>query len=142
MRNVAAVGATPHAVTDCLCFGNPEKPEQMWEFAEATRGVSEACKKITLKNNPTHPTPIIAGNVSFYNESKNGAIPPSPIVSCLGRLKDVNNAIDMVLKDNDSMLFMIGERKNELGGSAYYNLYDELGSNVPRPDLDLSLIHI
>ncbi|MEC7935338.1 MAG: phosphoribosylformylglycinamidine synthase subunit PurL [Candidatus Neomarinimicrobiota bacterium] len=136
MRNVAAVGATPHAVTDCLCFGNPEKPEQMWEFAEATRGVSEACKKITLKNNPTHPTPIIAGNVSFYNESKNGAIPPSPIVSCLGRLKDVNNAIDMVLKDNDSMLFMIGERKNELGGSAYYNLYDELGSNVPRPDLD------
>ena len=136
MRNVAATGATPHAITDCLCFGNPENPEQMWQFAEATKGVADACKGIRLKHNPDYTVPIIAGNVSFYNESKNGAIPPSPIVSCLGRLKDVNNAIDMVLKDNDSMLFMIGERKNELGGSAYYNLYDELGSNVPMPDLD------
>ena len=95
MRNVAAVGATPHALTDCLCFGNPEKENQMWEFVESVKGIKDACNAITLKHNPEHPTPIIAGNVSFYNESKNGAIPPSPIVSCLGKINDVNNCIGM-----------------------------------------------
>ena len=136
MRNVAAVGATPHAVTDCLCFGNPEKPEQMWEFAEAVRGVAEACKTITLKNYPKHATPIIAGNVSFYNESKGRSIPPSPIVSCLGKLKDIKKSIGMHFKKDNSSLFMVGERKNELGGSAYYNLFNELGANIPKPNLD------
>ena len=136
MRNVAAVGATPHALSDCLCFGNPEKPHQMWEFVEAVRGVADACHAITLKNNPDHATPIIAGNVSFYNESKNGAIPPSPIVSCLGRLKDVNKAVPAYFQKLDSVVLMIGERKNELGGSVYYSLYDEMGANVPKPNLD------
>ena len=135
MRNVAAVGATPHALSDCLCFGNPEKPNQMWEFVESVRGVSDACRAITLKDNPYHATPIIAGNVSFYNESKNGAIPPSPIVSCLGRLKDVNRAVPMYFQGSGSVLLMIGERKNELGGSVYYSLFNEMGVNVPRPDL-------
>ena len=118
MRNVAAVGATPHALTDCLCFGNPEKPNQMWEFVEAVNGVANASKKITLKNNKDHATPIIAGNVSFYNESKNGSIPPSPIVSCLGRIKNVNKSIGMHFQKNDSLIYLIGERKDELGGSA------------------------
>ena len=136
MRNVAAVGATPHALSDCLCFGNPEKPNQMWEFVEATRGVSDACNAITLKDNPNDATPIIAGNVSFYNESKKGAIPPSPIVSCLGRLKDVNKAVPMHFQKSNSVLLMIGERKNELGGSVYYSLFDELGANVPKPNLE------
>ncbi len=136
MRNVAAVGATPHALSDCLCFGNPEKPHQMWEFVEGVRGVADACHTITLKDNPDHATPIIAGNVSFYNESKNGAIPPSPIVSCLGRLKNVNKAVPMHFQKNDSVILMIGERKDELGGSVYYSLYNELGARVPKPDLD------
>ena len=135
MRNVAAVGATPHAVTDCLCFGNPEKPNQMWEFVEGTRGVSDACKTITLKEHPKNPTPIIAGNVSFYNESKNGSIPPSPIVSCLGKLKNIENSLPMNFQKSKSDILMIGERKNELGGSMYYQLYGELGANVPKPDL-------
>jgi phosphoribosylformylglycinamidine synthase len=135
MRNVAAVGATPHAVTDCLCFGNPEKPHQMWEFVEGTRGVSDACNAITLKDHKDHPTPIIAGNVSFYNESKNGSIPPSPIVSCLGRLKDVKNAIPMHFQSSGSDLLMVGERKDELGGSIYYQTHGVLGKNVPKPDL-------
>jgi phosphoribosylformylglycinamidine synthase len=135
MRNVAAVGATPHALSDCLCFGNPEKPNQMWEFVESVRGVSDACRAITLKDNPNHATPIIAGNVSFYNESKNGAIPPSPIVSCLGKLKDVNKVVPMCFQSSGSILLMIGERKNELGGSVYYSLFNELGLNVPKPDL-------
>jgi phosphoribosylformylglycinamidine synthase len=136
MRNVAAVGATPHALSDCLCFGNPEKPHQMWEFVESVRGVADACHAITLKDNPNHATPIIAGNVSFYNESKSGAIPPSPILSCLGRFKNVNKAISAHFQKLDSVLLMIGERKNELGGSVYYSLFDEVGANVPKPNLE------
>ena len=136
MRNVAAVGATPHAITDSLCFGNPEKPHQMWEFVESVRGVADACHAITLKDNPDDATPIIAGNVSFYNESKNGAIPPSPIVSCLGRLKNVNKTVPMHFQKSDSVILMAGERRDELGGSVYYSLYDELGANVPEPDFE------
>ena len=108
MRNIAAVGATPHAITDCLCFGNPENPHQMWEFVESVRGVADACHAITLKENPDHPTPIIAGNVSFYNESKSGAIPPSPIVSCLGRIQDINKTIPMCFQKSDSIILMVG----------------------------------
>ena len=136
MRNVAAVGATPHALSDCLCFGNPENPSQMSEFVESVRGIIDACNTITLKHSPSDPTPIIAGNVSFYNESKNGAIPPSPIISCLGLLKDVNKAITMSFKKTNSLIIMVGERKNECGGSAYYNLYGELGKNIPKPNLN------
>jgi len=136
MRNVAAVGATPHAITDCLCFGNPEKPYQMWEFVESVRGVADACHAITLKDNPDDATPIIAGNVSFYNESKNGAIPPSPIVSCLGRLKNVHKTVPMHFQKSDSVILMAGERRDELGGSVYYSLYDELGANVPEPNFE------
>jgi len=136
MRNVAAVGATPHALSDCLCFGNPEKPHQMWEFVESVRGVADACNAITLKDNPEHATPIIAGNVSFYNESKNGAIPPSPIVSCLGRLKDVNKTVPAHFQKSDSVILMIGERKDELGGSVYYSLFNELGANIPKPNFE------
>lgn len=135
MRNVAAVGATPHAVTDCLCFGNPEKPKQMWEFVESTRGISDACNTITLKEHPESPTPIIAGNVSFYNESKSGPIPPSPIVSCLGKIENAEKSITMNFQKKDSLILMIGTRKDELGGSIYYDLFDQLGANVPRPDL-------
>jgi phosphoribosylformylglycinamidine synthase len=136
MRNVAAVGATPHALSDCLCFGNPEKLHQMWEFVEAVRGVADACHSITLKDHPGHATPIIAGNVSFYNESKSGAIPPSPIVSCLGRLKDVNKTVPAHFQETGSTLIMVGDRKNELGGSVYYSLKNELGANVPKPNLE------
>tara|TARA_X000001036_G_scaffold224825_1_gene210381 strand:+ start:1 stop:2016 length:2016 start_codon:yes stop_codon:yes gene_type:complete len=136
MRNVACVGATPHAITDCLCFGNPEKPNQMWEFVEAVKGIKDACTNITLKHSSTDPTPIIAGNVSFYNESKNKPIPPSPIVSCLGRIKNVNNSISMSFKNENSKLLMIGKRKNELGGSIFYSLHNELGANIPKPNLE------
>ena len=136
MRNVAATGATPHAITDCLCFGNPENPEQMWQFAEATKGVADACKGIRLKHNLDHTVPIIAGNVSFYNESSAGAIPPSPIVSCLGRLSDVDKAITTGFKKNNSKIMLIGERKKELGGSLYYSLFNHLGKDLPKPNLD------
>ena len=136
MRNVAAVGATPHAISDCLCFGNPENPNQMWEFVESVRGVAEACNQIKLKHNQKHPTPIIAGNVSFYNESKSGAIPPSPIVSCLGKLENIDKTISMSFKKENSTILMLGLRKNEMGGSLFYQLNSELGANVPNPDLN------
>ena len=135
MRNVASVGATPHAVSDCLCYGNPEKPEQMWAFVEGVRGINDACKTITLKHSPENPTPIIAGNVSFYNESKNKSIPPSPIVSCLGKIKNVEKTVTMSFKEEGSSIIMIGQRKDELGGSIFYSLYDEVGKNLPKPNL-------
>ena len=136
IRNVAAVGATPQAMTDCLCFGNPEKPEQMWEFVEGTRGVAEACKRIHLKEHPEHPLPIVSGNVSLYNESKGEPIAPSAIIGCSGKISDINKAITMHLKKSDSTLFMIGERRDECGGSVYYDINNELGANVPKPDLN------
>jgi len=133
MRNVAAVGAIPIAMTDCLCFGNPEKPEQMWEFAESARGVAEACKNIHLKEHPKSATPIVAGNVSFYNETKRGAIPASPIISCTGKFINVNSAITSDFKKPYSEIYLIGRRKNECGGSTYYSLFNELGKNLPKP---------
>ena len=135
MRNVASVGATPHAITDCLCYGNPEKPQQMWQFVEGVKGINDACKTITLKHSKKSPTPIIAGNVSFYNESKNKPIPPSPIVSCLGKIENVKNTITMSFKKENSSIILIGKRKDELGGSIFYDLHNELGKNVPNPDL-------
>jgi len=136
MRNVASVGAIPHAISDCLCFGNPENPHQMWEFVESVRGINDACQTITLKEHKNHATPIIAGNVSFYNESTTGAIPPSPIVSCLGVIKDYSKIVPSSFQSSESTIILIGERKNELGGSVYYDLSDELGTNIPKPDLE------
>ena len=136
MRNVASVGATPHAISDCLCFGNPENPHQMWEFVESVRGINDACRTITLKEHRDHATPIIAGNVSFYNESKTGAIPPSPIVSCLGVIKDYSKTVPSSFQSSGSTIILIGERKNELGGSVYYDLNNELGANIPKPNLE------
>ncbi|HBD4834591.1 TPA: phosphoribosylformylglycinamidine synthase subunit PurL [Legionella pneumophila] len=137
VRNITAVGATPVAITDCLCFGNPEKPEQMREFVDSVRGISDACAAIHLKDHPQSTLPVIAGNVSLYNESVKGAIPPSPMISCLGTLPDIDFAITFDFKKSDSLLILIGERKDECGGSVYYQLHNQLGSNVPKPDLSL-----
>ena len=135
VRNVVACGATPVALTDCLCFGNPENEQQMWEFVESVRGISDACNAITLISNEEKPLPIIAGNVSFYNESREGSIPPSPIVSCLGKLNDVKKVTPMSFQKSDSTLIVIGKRKDELGGSLFYQIHNELGANVPKPNL-------
>jgi len=134
-RNVAAVGALPQAVTDCLCFGNPEKPEQMWEFTESVRGIADACQAIGLQDYPGAPLPIISGNVSLYNESTAGAIPASPMISCLGNMPDVRYAVTKNLQQVGSTLCLIGERLDECGGSVYYDLHGELGANVPKPNL-------
>lgn len=135
VRNIVAVGATPVALTDCLCFGNPEKPEQMGEFVASVRGIIDACRAVNIKEFPEATLPVIAGNVSLYNESANGSIPPSPMISCLGVMNDVNKVITYDLKRTESHLVLVGERKDELGGSVYYHLYNELGSQLPQPDL-------
>ncbi len=135
-RNVAAVGASPQAITDCLCFGNPEKPEHMWEFTESVRGIIDACQAIGLKDFPGASLPIISGNVSFYNESPSGAIPPSPMISCLGNLPDVRKVVSRHFRQNQSALVLVGERLDECGGGSYYELYDELGFQLPKPRLD------
>ncbi|KTD51068.1 phosphoribosylformylglycinamidine synthase subunit PurL [Legionella quateirensis] len=135
VRNITAVGANPVALTDCLCFGNPEKPEQMGEFVDSVRGIVDACAAIKLKEYPESSLPVIAGNVSLYNESSKGSIPPSPMISCLGTLPNIDYSITFDFKKTTSVLILVGERKDECGGSVYYQLFDQLGSQVPQPDL-------
>jgi phosphoribosylformylglycinamidine synthase II len=144
MRNIASVGATPSCLTDCLNFGNPEKPEAFWEFREAVKGLAEACKRIWLKGYADQPVPIVSGNVSFYNESPAGSVDPSPVVACVGIIKDYNKAVTMDLKGAGDKLFLIGPRYDELGGSEYYRtILGETGANVPivRFDLEKKMIY-
>lgn len=135
MRNVAATGAYPQAITDCLNYGNPEKPEQLEELKEGIRGIHDACVGIKLKNYPKYPTPVISGNVSLYNDSKNSYIAPTAVVCCIGKIDDYNKAIKMRLTKAGNYLCLLGERKNELGGSEYYRLHGHLGANVPIANL-------
>ena len=137
MYNVAAVGAIPWAITDCLNYGNPEKPEQMWQFSEGVRGVGDACRNIHLKTHKKSPTPIVSGNVSLYNESNKASIDPSPIIACLGRLNDYKRAVTLEFKESESSILLIGERKDELGGSVFSQLFaskNNWGTNIPKPE--------
>jgi len=146
MRNVAAVGAVPSTLTDCLNYGNPEKPEAFWEFREGVKGLAESCKKLYLKGYEAQQqaVPIVSGNVSFYNESPQGSVDPSPVVACVGIMKDFSKAITMDLKKAGDKLFLIGPRFDELGGSEYYRtIFGETGANVPivRFDLERNMIY-
>src|SRR3989344_3150521 len=136
MRNIAAVGAVPQAMADCLNFGNPEKPEAFYDFYECVRGVGDAAKNLFLKGT-TYPVPIVSGNVSFYNESSSkNSVDPSPIIACVGTIKDYSKAITMKIKKENSVLFIVGGRKDELGGSVYYELNGETGKNVPNIEFE------
>ncbi|RUR11347.1 phosphoribosylformylglycinamidine synthase subunit PurL [Legionella sp. km772] len=134
-RNVVAVGATPLALTDCLCFGNPEKPEHFWAFAEAVRGIVDACQAIGLKEDKNQPLPIISGNVSFYNESSHSVIPPSPMIACIGTIADVKKAITLDFKQKNSLILLVGERRDECGGGVFYAHHQQLGAHCPQPNL-------
>ena len=144
MRNVAAIGAYPATLTDCLNFGNPEKPEAFWEFRECVRGLADAAKALWLKGYDDTPVPIVSGNVSFYNESPDGAVDPSPIIACVGLIDDVGDAVTMELKNAGDSVYLIGPRFDELGGSEYYRtVYGVTGKNVPivRFELERSMIY-
>ena len=142
MRNVAAVGAVPQCLTDCLNYGNPEDEYQMWELVEGIKGIKAAAETVKLKGHD-NPTPIISGNVSLYKP-----VSPSAIISCLGKIENVDTAITQKLKQAGSILIMLGSRKNELGASEFYRLFEGaqggtlaedgklLGANVPQADFE------
>jgi phosphoribosylformylglycinamidine synthase len=138
-RNVAAVGAYPVCITDCLNFGNPEDPIVMHQFTESLRGISDACRLIYQKDRREEPVPVVSGNVSFYNQSASGkAVAPSPIIATYGILEDYSIAVDMKLKNPGNPVFLLGTRKNELGGSVYllekYHIRNR--GTVPRIDFE------
>ncbi|MFC2075857.1 phosphoribosylformylglycinamidine synthase subunit PurL [candidate division KSB1 bacterium] len=136
MMNVAAVGATPACLTDCLNFGNPEDPAVMSDFTESVKGIAWAAREIGHIDHPGHPVPVVSGNVSFYNESARGrAIHPSPIICCVGLIDDYSKAVSMDIKGPGNRLVLIGPRRDELGGSIFYRLFaGETGANIPRMD--------
>jgi phosphoribosylformylglycinamidine synthase len=127
-RNVAATGAEPIAVTDCLNFGSPEDPEVMWQFAETCRGLREACQQLGL--------PVTGGNVSFYNSTGDAAIHPTPVVGVLGVLDDVTRRTPMAFRNPGDTLLLLGATREELGGSAWaWEVHGHLGGRPPAVDL-------
>ncbi|MCX5800670.1 MAG: phosphoribosylformylglycinamidine synthase subunit PurL [Candidatus Eisenbacteria bacterium] len=133
MRNVACVGASPRALSDCLNFGNPEDPEIFCQFEEALKGIGDCARGIWQKDSPGVPVPVVTGNVSFYNQSATGkAIAPSPMVACFGLMDDYSKTVTASVKLPGSHVILIGARRDELGGSLYYReLLGCLGRNVP-----------
>jgi len=126
-RNLVAVGARPHAFTDCLNFGNPEKPDRMGELRESVRGLGEVARQLKV--------PIPSGNVSLYNESSNGVcILPTPMVIGTGLIKDGRKAVSADLKEKDDLLFLVGETKDEMGGSLLFRKFGGTGGDVPGVD--------
>ena len=138
VRNVAAVGAVPATITDCLNYGNPEVEEVFWEFSVGVRGIGEACRGIGHLGYQGHPLPVVSGNVSFYNQSESGkSIPPSPVVCCVGVVEDYARCRTIQWKETGDTLFLIGEPLDELGGSEYYRtIYRTSGAKVPKADYE------
>ena len=129
-RNLVCSGARPLAVTDGLNFGNPEKPEIYWQFSAAIDGIAEACRILD--------TPVIGGNVSFYNESNGTAIYPTPIIGMVGLIENKANICTQSFKQVGDMIVLLGENRGELGGSEYLKLQHGLVAGyAPRLDLDL-----
>ncbi|MEA3246354.1 MAG: phosphoribosylformylglycinamidine synthase subunit PurL [Gemmatimonadota bacterium] len=127
-RNVACVGARPRAITNCLNFGNPRKPEVFWQFREAVAGMGEACAALE--------TPVTGGNVSFYNENPAGAVFPTPTIGMVGVLDDVERALGMAFPAPGLGVVLIGEPTDELGASEYLaRVHGVVAGAPPRCDL-------
>ncbi|MGW5815678.1 phosphoribosylformylglycinamidine synthase subunit PurL [Streptomyces noursei] len=128
-RNVAATGARPLAISDCLNFGSPEDPAVMWQFAEATRGLADGCQ--------TLGTPVTGGNVSLYNQTGDVAIHPTPVVAVLGVIDDVTRRTPVGFAEEGQLLYLLGDTREELGGSAWSQVvHDHLGGLPPQVDLE------
>jgi phosphoribosylformylglycinamidine synthase len=127
-RNVAITGARPLGVTDCLNFGNPERPEAFWQLTEAVRGIGDACRALDL--------PVTGGNVSLYNESPDGAIAPTPEIGVVGLLDDVARRVEPGFAADDDALVLVGESTPGLAGSEYARLAGIAPEDGP-PSLDL-----
>ncbi|MCZ6917295.1 MAG: phosphoribosylformylglycinamidine synthase subunit PurL [Gemmatimonadetes bacterium] len=127
-RNVACTGATPLGITNCLNFGNPEKPEVFFQFREACRGIAEACTALN--------TPVTGGNVSFYNEHPGGAIFPTPVIGVVGVLRDIAKVVPSHFAAPERTIVLLGETTGQLGASAYWaDVLDASVGGPPRVDL-------
>ncbi len=127
-RNVATTGAVPLAVTNCLNFGSPEDPEVMWQFAEAVRGLADACQQAG--------TPVTGGNVSFYNSTGDVAIHPTPVVGVLGVIEDVAARTPQAWHTDGEAIYLLGDTHDELSGSEWAHvIHGHLGGRPPRVDL-------
>ncbi|WYQ43430.1 phosphoribosylformylglycinamidine synthase subunit PurL [Bacillus sp. FSL W7-1321] len=127
-RNLVCSGAKPLGVTDCLNYGNPEKPEIFWQLEKSTDGLSEACRELG--------TPVIGGNVSLYNERSGGAVYPTPVIGMVGLVEDVAHITTQSFKDAGDLIYVIGETKAEFGGSELQKmLVGELSGKAPEIDL-------
>ncbi|XDP47248.1 phosphoribosylformylglycinamidine synthase subunit PurL [Sinomonas sp. P10A9] len=130
-RNVATSGAVPMAVTDCLNFGSPEDPEVMWQFAEAVRGLADACQVLGV--------PVTGGNVSLYNQTGSTPIHPTPVVGVLGKFDDVARRTPSGWQRNadGQAIYLLGVTRDELDGSEFANLRGQLGGLPPKLDLEV-----
>jgi phosphoribosylformylglycinamidine synthase len=128
-RNVAATGARPLAVTNCLNFGSPEDPGVMWQFTESVRGLADGCARLGI--------PVTGGNVSFYNQTGEAAIHPTPVVGVLGVLDDVRRRVPIGFSRPGARLVLLGTTRAEFGGSAWAQVaHGHLGGRPPAVDLD------
>ena len=127
-RNVACSGARPLAATNCLNFGNPERPAIMWQFAKAVEGIGEACRALDV--------PITGGNVSLYNETDGKAIYPTPTIGVVGLLEHADRVVGRRFQESGDAIVLLGEGRGELGGSEYLKVVHDLVRGVP-PALDL-----
>jgi phosphoribosylformylglycinamidine synthase II len=128
-RNLACTGAKPVALTNCLNFGNPEKPGIFWQFCRAVEGLAEGCRQLE--------TPVVGGNVSFYNESFGEAIYPTPVIGMLGLLDDVDRRLGSAFVREGDLVVLLGETKDELGGSEYLKVIQGKVAGPP-PSIDWS----
>jgi phosphoribosylformylglycinamidine synthase II len=127
-RNLACVGARPAGVTNCLNFGNPEKPEIMWQFKEVIEGIAEACEKFEI--------PVTGGNVSFYNDTEGASVYPTPVLGVVGIVEDVSRAVSPGFKNKGDAVVLLGENKEELGASEYLKCLFNKEKGLP-PQIDL-----
>jgi phosphoribosylformylglycinamidine synthase len=127
-RNVACAGALPIGATNCLNFGNPERPEIMWQFVEAVEGLADACRALDI--------PITGGNVSLYNETDGQAIYPTPVIGVLGLIEDATKVVTRTFKDAGDAIVLLGSSQGTLGGSEYLKTIHGLVRGRP-PQLDL-----
>ena len=127
-RNLACVGARPVGVTNCLNFGNPEKPEVMGQFKDVVEGISEACLAFEL--------PVTGGNVSFYNDTEGVSIHPTPVLGVVGIIADIEKAVSPGFKRDGDAVVLLGETRDELGGSEYLKQRFRLETG-PAPLIDL-----
>jgi len=127
-RNVAATGATPVAVSDCLNFGSPENPEVMWQFSKTVEGLSDGCLELEI--------PVTGGNVSFYNQTGDVPIHPTPVIAVLGVIDDVARRIPSGWQDEGNNIYLLGITRDELDGSAWAGvIHEHLGGVPPQVDL-------